>query len=153
MVPESSQLILAPLNPYLSVTEEREPLKFGVNPVRTLMRQLAENCGATGGRNLQRKQKLLKHHSQRVSRMQRSMQASERAVSTWFTSIPMTTYGFQLNKMLCLRYGWTPERLPSHCPCGEVFSVASTVRKDPCLQSGITHSSASVVRELSFEVY
>ena len=57
-----------------------------------------ENCGATRGRNLQRKQKLLKHHSQRVSRMQRSMQASERVVSTWFTSIPMTKYGFQLNK-------------------------------------------------------
>ena len=41
----------------------------------------------------------------------------------------MTKFGFQLNKMafrdvLCLRNGWTSERLPLPCPCGEVFSIA-----------------------------
>ena len=86
-------------------------------------------CNQETVRKLQRKQKLLKHHSQKVSRMQRSMQASERGVSTWLTAIPMTKYGFQLNKQafkdaLCLRYDRMPERLPSHCPCGEVFPVA-----------------------------
>ena len=43
----------------------------------------------------------------------------------------MAKYGFGLNKQafrdaICLRYGWTPERLPSHCPCGKVFTVAHT---------------------------
>ena len=47
-------------------------------------------------------------------------QASERGASTWLTAIPMTKYGFQLNKQafrdtVCLRYGWMPERLSSHC--------------------------------------
>ena len=56
-------------------------------------------------------------------------QASVRGASTWLTAIPMTKYGFKLNKQafrdaLCLRYGWTPERLLSHCPCWQVFSVA-----------------------------
>ena len=58
-------------------------------------------------------------------------QASERGASTWLTVIPLAKYGFGLNKQafrdaICLRYGWTPERLPSHCPCGEVFTVAHT---------------------------
>ena len=40
----------------------------------------------------------------------------------------MAKYGFQLHKQafrdaLCLRYGWTPERLPLHCPCGKAFLV------------------------------
>ena len=56
-------------------------------------------------------------------------QASERGASTWLTAILLAKYGFGLNKQafrdaICLRYGWTPERLPSHCPCGEVFTVA-----------------------------
>ena len=29
----------------------------------------------------------------------------------------------QFRDALCLRFGWTPERLPSHCPHGGVFSV------------------------------
>ena len=56
-------------------------------------------------------------------------QASVRGAATWLTAIPMTKYGFKLNKQafrdaLCLRYGWTPERLLSLCPCWQVFSVA-----------------------------
>ena len=52
-------------------------------------------------------------------------QASERVASTWLTAIPMAKYGFGLQKQafrdaLCLRFGWTPERLSSHCSCGEV---------------------------------
>ena len=29
----------------------------------------------------------------------------------------------QFRDAVCLRFGWTPERLPSHCPHGDVFSV------------------------------
>ena len=103
-------------------------------------------------------------------------QASERGASTWLTAIPMTKYGFQLNKQafqdaLCLRYGWTPEKLPSHCPCGESFSVAHAFSCPKGALPSIrhnrgrnimhslpqwwdrAHSLVSVWRELSFEVY
>ena len=55
-------------------------------------------------------------------------QASERGAATWLTAIPMAKYGFQLHKLAfrdvpCLKFGWTLERLPSHCPCGKAFSV------------------------------
>ena len=48
--------------------------------------------------------------------------------SSWLTAIPIAEYGFTLHKQafqdaLCIRYGWRPARLPSHCPYGVVFSV------------------------------
>ena len=43
-------------------------------------------------------------------------QASERGASTWLMAIPLAKYGIGLNKQafrdaICLRYGWTLERL------------------------------------------
>ena len=51
--------------------------------------------------------------------------ASERGASSWLTAIPIAKYGFTLHKQdaLCIRYGWQPARLPSHCPCGVAFSI------------------------------
>ena len=42
---------------------------------------------------------------------------------------PLRQYGFVLHKgafrdAVCIRYGWTPERLPQSCVCGRSFSVA-----------------------------
>ncbi len=60
---------------------------------------------------------------------QRAMeQASEKGASAWLTAIPMSKHGFNLHKQafrdaLCLRFGWTPTRLATHCPCGQPFSV------------------------------
>ena len=54
---------------------------------------------------------------------------SERGASSWLTTIPVAEHGFTLHKQdfrdaLCLRYGWRSSQLPSHCLCGEVFSVS-----------------------------
>ena len=56
-------------------------------------------------------------------------QASEKGASAWLTAIPIAEYGFSLHKQafrdaLCVRYGWLLARLPSHCLCGETFSVS-----------------------------
>ena len=52
--------------------------------------------------------------------------ASEKGASSWLTALPVQEHGFSLHKgtfrdVLSLRYGWTPERLPSHCVCGQQF--------------------------------
>ena len=54
--------------------------------------------------------------------------AGEKGASTWLTALPLSIHGFALNKgafrdALCLRYGWIPSRLPSHCVCGNTFTV------------------------------
>jgi hypothetical protein len=56
-------------------------------------------------------------------------QASERGASSWLTAIPISEFGFRLHKeafrdALCIRYGWTPKHLPSHCVCGNTFTVS-----------------------------
>ena len=55
-------------------------------------------------------------------------QTSEKGASSWLTSIPLAKYDFTLHKQafrdaLCLRFGWTPIRLPSHCSCGKPLTV------------------------------
>ena len=54
--------------------------------------------------------------------------ASEKGASSWLTCRPLRRHGFTLHKTafrdgLCLRYGWTPEQLPSLGVFGRTFSV------------------------------
>ncbi len=54
--------------------------------------------------------------------------ASEKGSSNWLTSLPIEEFGFSLHKgafvdALSLRYGWPPPGTPTHCVCGENFSV------------------------------
>ena len=54
--------------------------------------------------------------------------ASEKGASSWVVTLPIAEHNFALHKgsfrdALCLRYGWKPTRMPSHCVCGCNFSV------------------------------
>ena len=54
--------------------------------------------------------------------------AQEKEVSSWLTALPLKEHGFTLHKSvfqdaLALRYGWVPSHIPSHCGCGQSFSV------------------------------
>ena len=68
-------------------------------------------------------------HSSLPKSLQRCLDvASEKGASTWLTALPLEEHGFVLHKgsfrdALCLRYGWRPPHLPSHCVCGREFSV------------------------------
>jgi len=49
--------------------------------------------------------------------------------SSWLSALPLEQYGFALHKgefiyAICLRYGYLPSRLPSHCLCGKDFSLS-----------------------------
>ena len=54
---------------------------------------------------------------------------SERGASSWLTCCPLSHHSFTLTKGefrdgLCLRYGWTPPRLPSLCVCSKPLNVS-----------------------------
>ena len=58
--------------------------------------------------------------------------ASEKGASTWLTTLPIRAHGFSLHKQafrdaLCIRYGWDPQGLPSHC-------LWCSVQHHTCLQ-------------------
>ena len=54
--------------------------------------------------------------------------ASEKGASSWLATLPIPGHGFTLHKgafqdALCLQYGWRLSHLPSHCICGQHFTV------------------------------
>jgi hypothetical protein len=78
-------------------------------------------------------------------------QASEKGASSWLTTIPMAEYGFSLHKQafrdaLCVRYGWQPVRLPSHCSCGESFSVSHALG---CSKGALPSIRHNKIRDLT----
>ena len=84
--------------------------------------------------------------------LQRSVKlASEKGSSTWLTVLPLSEHGFALHKgafhdALALRYGWTPDRLPSKCNCGVSFSVEHALS---CPKGGFPSIRHNEIRDLT----
>ena len=81
-------------------------------------------------------------------------QASETGTSSWLTTIPMLRYGYNLNKQaftdaLCLRFGWTPTRLPQHCSCGHPFSVDHALS---CPKGAMPSIRENSIRDITAEL-
>ena len=77
--------------------------------------------------------------------------ASEKGSSTWLTVLPLSEHGFALHKgafhdALALRYGWTPDRLPSNCTCGASFSVEHALS---CAKGGFSSIRHNEIRDLT----
>ena len=80
--------------------------------------------------------------------------ASEKGVSTWLTALPIAAHGFHLPKAtfrdaICLRYGWTPQQLPSHCNCGVRFSISHALS---CPKGGFPIIRHNELRDLCAEL-
>ena len=84
--------------------------------------------------------------------LQRSVKlACEKGSSTWLTVLPLSEHGFTLHKgafhdALALRYGWTPDRLPSKCICGTSFSVEHALS---CAKGGFPSIRHNEIRDLT----
>ena len=78
-------------------------------------------------------------------------------------AVPIQEHGFALYKSafrdaVALRYGWDPDRLPSHCACGSNFSVDYALSCNnggfPSLQNNeIRDLTASLVSEVCSNVH
>ena len=76
-------------------------------------------------------------------------QAQESGSSSWLTCLPLQKHGFVMNKSafrdsLRLRYGKDLSRLPSHCPCGETYSVTHALN---CHKGGFVIMRHNEVRD------
>ena len=77
--------------------------------------------------------------------------AAEKGASSWLTSRPSRRFQFTIHKAgfrdaLCLRYGWTPPRLPSHCTCGKPFDTTHALS---CAIGGFTGMRHNELRDLT----
>jgi len=71
--------------------------------------------------------------------------------SLWLTALPLQEQGFHLNKQefrdaLCLRYGWQLVNIPSHCVCGNAFSIDHAMI---CRHGGLTFIRHNELRDLT----
>ena len=80
--------------------------------------------------------------------------AQEQGASSWLTALPLASHGFCLSKgefrdALCLRYGWTPDGLPSHCPDGNAFTVEHALS---CPRGGYVALRHNEIRDVLAEL-
>ena len=84
--------------------------------------------------------------------LQRSMElAQEKGASTWLTTLPIDEHGFALHKTafrdsLSLRYGWPLQNSPSHCSCGQPFSIEHALT---CKTGGFPAVRHNEVRDIT----
>ena len=84
--------------------------------------------------------------------LQRAMAATqEKGASSWLSTLPIQEHGFCLHKgafrdALCLRYGWCPQLLPSHCVCGNKFTVDHAMS---CSRGGFPSIRHNEIRDIT----
>ena len=84
--------------------------------------------------------------------LQRSMDlAQEKGASTWFTTLPIREFGFNLHKgafldALALHYNWQPSRTPTTCACGRNFSVDHALS---CPKGGFPSIRHNEIRDIT----
>ena len=80
--------------------------------------------------------------------------ASEKGVSTWLLLCPslhmasIYLYKATFRDAICLRYGWTPQQLLSHCTCGARFSISHALS---CPKGGFPIIRHNELRDLCAE--
>ena len=95
--------------------------------------------------------------------LQRNMDIfSDKGASHWLTVLPVTSHGFSRPKSafrdaLCMRYNWQPDHLPSHCACGQAFSIDHALSCATGGYSVLRHNelrnfTASVMQEVCHDV-
>ena len=78
----------------------------------------------------------------------------KRGASSWLSALPIKSCGFALHKTefrdaICLRYNWTPERLPTQCACGKSFSITHAM---DCHCGGFPTSRHNEIRDITVEM-
>ena len=118
---ENSQHIMAP--PVEHIVKQDE----SINDIQGELKHQKKEAYMSKFKSLQAAATKLK--AELPTTPQRSVElATETGASNWLTTIPLDRYGFTLHKgayrdALCLQYGWLTPQLPTHCVCGQAFTI------------------------------
>ena len=79
---------------------------------------------------------------------------SEKGASSWLSALPISEHGFALHRgafrdALCLRYGWRPSHLPSHCVCGQHFTIEHALS---CSRGGFPSIRHNEIRNITADL-
>ena len=89
------------------------------------------------------------------SNLQKALTVSaEKGASSWLSTLPIEEHGFALHKgasrdALCLRYGWRPTHMPSHCICGRQFTVEHALN---CPRGGFPSIRHNEIRNITADL-
>ena len=89
------------------------------------------------------------------SNLQKALTVSaEKGASSWLSTLPIEEHGFALHKgafrdALCLRYGWRPTHLPSHCICGRQFTIEHALN---CPRGGFPSIRHNEIRDITADL-
>lgn len=89
------------------------------------------------------------------SNLQKALTVSaEKGASSWLSTLPIEEHGFTLHKgafkdALCLRYGWRPTHLPSHCIYGRQFTVEHALN---CPRGGFPSIRHNEIRNITADL-
>ena len=77
--------------------------------------------------------------------------ALERGASSWLNALPLKSQQYAMDKesfrvALLTRYGIPLKRLPSHCPCGSLFSVEHALN---CKKGGFISNRHNEIRRMT----
>ena len=77
--------------------------------------------------------------------------AQEKGASWWLTTLPLEEHGFILHKSafrdaMALRYCWVPSQIPSHCVCGQPFTIQLVLQ---CPRGGFPSIRHNGLRDLT----
>ena len=140
----SSQQISEPLVNRI-INQEHE-----LNDCHTLQQHIKRELKLTQSRR--QKEHATQIQSNLATSLQRSVELSkEKGASTWLTALPIKEHGFTLHKgafrdALSLRYGWPLQNTPSHCTCGQLFSVEHALT---CKTGGFPAVRHNEVRDIT----
>ena len=79
---------------------------------------------------------------------------SEKGASSWLSALPISEHGFALHRgafrdALCLRYGWQPVHLPSHCVRGHHFTIEHALS---CSRGGFPSIRHNEIRNITADL-
>ena len=127
--------------------------------VSSIIDKQAEQKVAKGRAQLQKKAKLEQETTDVRTKIPQDMRrymdiAQEKGASSWLTVIPLAEYDLALHKgdfrdALCIRYNWTPDRLPSQCACGQGFGISHAM---DCPTGGFPSRRHNLIRDFTANV-
>ena len=141
----TSEKITAPLTALIMMQSQEYPPEAKSEQIR------AKNTA----RNIRRQQEAMaaEQLKERMpDRKRRAMTVSaEKGASSWLSTLPIADHGFTLHKgafrdALCLRYGWNPHLLPSHCVCGQRLTIEHALS---CSRGGFPSIRHNEIRDLT----